>query len=162
MKKRINKIPNEFELDLAPLLAVMVKLVPVLLLSTAFVQLNVIKTNFGSKDGIANTKTPIKFELYINILQNKSILINSKINGIENREVINSVNNLYDIASIQSSLKKIKTLNPSEKKINLIPDNTIEQKDIILIIDTIKSLQITESGPKKSEIELFPEIGLIR
>ena len=35
---------SEFELDLAPLLAVMVKLVPVLLVSSAFVQLMIVET----------------------------------------------------------------------------------------------------------------------
>jgi len=35
---------SEFELDLAPLLAVMVKLVPVLLVSSAFVQMMIIET----------------------------------------------------------------------------------------------------------------------
>ena len=37
--------PAEFELDLAPLLAVMVKLVPVLLLSSAFVQVMMVETD---------------------------------------------------------------------------------------------------------------------
>jgi biopolymer transport protein ExbD len=44
--KRIKSInPSEFDLDLAPLLAVMVKLVPVLLLSSAFVQVMVVETD---------------------------------------------------------------------------------------------------------------------
>jgi biopolymer transport protein ExbD len=37
--------PHEFELDLAPLLAVMVKLVPVLLISSAFIQVMMIETD---------------------------------------------------------------------------------------------------------------------
>ena len=36
---------SEFELDLAPLLAVMVKLVPVLLISSAFVQMMIVETD---------------------------------------------------------------------------------------------------------------------
>ena len=40
-----NLSPHEFELDLAPLLAVMVKLVPVLLISSAFIQVMMVETD---------------------------------------------------------------------------------------------------------------------
>lgn len=43
-KPKINH-NSEFDLDLAPLLAVMVKLVPVLLVSSAFVQMMIIETD---------------------------------------------------------------------------------------------------------------------
>ena len=65
MRRRFKPIINhnsEFELDLAPLLAVMVKLVPVLLMSSAFVQMMIIETELPQvvQEAIKQQDTNVK------------------------------------------------------------------------------------------------------
>ncbi|MES3038739.1 MAG: biopolymer transporter ExbD [Bdellovibrionota bacterium] len=65
MRYRRKKALTEFELDLAPLLAVMVKLVPVLLLTTSFVSFAALDTQLPSNGdpAISDPKTNVTMAL---------------------------------------------------------------------------------------------------
>ncbi|MEQ1723779.1 MAG: biopolymer transporter ExbD, partial [Pseudobdellovibrio sp.] len=82
---------SEFELDLAPLLAVMVKLVPVLLVSSAFVQMMIIETELPQvvQQALAeqDKNSKISISLSIDKKQGASISINE--NGSEKVKQIN-------------------------------------------------------------------------
>src|SRR3989344_510295 len=84
-KPKINH-NSEFDLDLAPLLAVMVKLVPVLVVSSAFVQMMIIETELPQvvQEAILKQETSARPTKVVLSLDNKhgiSIAINE--NGKE-------------------------------------------------------------------------------
>lgn len=174
MKKRYKTNINhnsEFDLDLAPLLAVMVKLVPVLLISSAFVQMMIIETELPQivqqalkNEGKQENKTTVS--LHIDKKQGVKIVINS--NGIEKIKQINlNEKNEYDFDKVHLAIQEVKTLHPQVFKMEFNPSSNVLYKDIVKFMDEVrksKSSEIrfpvkdTKSGVMSSTDFMFPEI----
>lgn len=138
LKKHKNHMSHEFELDLAPLLAVMVKLVPVLLVSSAFVQLMVIETDLPQavKEAIVENQEKPKASIQLEISQKTGIKVIVAKDGAQNVEQIpNPAEGKFDLTSLQKTLQKVKSQNPDIFKIELAPENTVAYKDIVKIMD---------------------------
>jgi biopolymer transport protein ExbD len=174
MKRRRFKLNinhnSEFELDLAPLLAVMVKLVPVLLLSSAFVQMMIIESELPqvvqqaiqeqNKDDKAT-----KISLEINKTDGVKIVIQS--NNEEKTEVVANKNNAIDLDSLHAKLIEVKKNNPQIFKIDISPDSDISYKDVVGIMDQARksksnTIQFkftdTQTGKETSTDYMFPEV----
>lgn len=127
----------EFELDLAPLLAVMVKLVPVLLISSAFMQVMIIETELPQvvREAIQqqNEKPSAQIQLYVNAADGLKITISE--NGNEKTEAIPIKDGNLDFSSLHEKLLEIKKSYPSIFKIELFPSENVAYKDIIKIMD---------------------------
>jgi biopolymer transport protein ExbD len=137
LKKHTSELSHEFELDLAPLLAVMVKLVPVLLLSSAFVQVMIIETDLPQavREAVAENVTP-KASIQIEISQKAGMkLIVAKNGGQKVEQIPNAAEGAFDLAGLQTALQKVKLENPEVFKIELAPESSVAYKDIVKIID---------------------------
>lgn len=129
---------SEFELDLAPLLAVMVKLVPVLLISSAFVQMMVIETQLPQvvsqaierQDQQPNPKT-----LSLEIDQKDGILIVVTEKGKEKVESIPLKNGAFDFDTLHAKLVTVKKTHPEIFKIEISPSGSVPYKEIVRIMD---------------------------
>ena len=128
----------EFELDLAPLLAVMVKLVPVLLVSSAFIQVMNIETELPQvvKEAIANQENQKK-KVSIQLEASRSeikILIDD--NGKLSTEVVpNNKDGSFDFTNLNTKLQSVKLSYPEVFKIELSPNGDISYKEIVKIMD---------------------------
>jgi biopolymer transport protein ExbD len=130
--------PHEFELDLAPLLAVMVKLVPVLLLSSAFVQVMTVETDLPQavKEAIQKEEQKEKPTIvHIKASQKDGLTIVVNKNGSEKTQVIPLKEGQFDFNQLHLSLREIKLQNPEVFKIELSPEETVAYKDIVKITD---------------------------
>lgn len=138
MKKVHIKHEYEFELDLAPLLAVMVKLVPVLLVSSAFVQVMTIDTqlpqvvqqaiDLQEKDKKA---TQITLEVH---KDGYKIVINK--DGKQSNEIVPVTSDgKFDLVAVHKRLQAVKTANPEVFKIDISPDENVPYNDIIHVMD---------------------------
>jgi biopolymer transport protein ExbD len=144
MKKRTKITINhnsEFELDLAPLLAVMVKLVPVLLISSAFVQMMVIETELPQVVSEAiqrqeNETKPTTISIGINETRGFEVTISK--DGRINSESVPLVNGSLDFDSFHKKMIAIKTSNPEVFKVDLNPDASITYNQLVKIMDELR------------------------
>ena len=136
MKRRFKLNINhnsEFELDLAPLLAVMVKLVPVLLVSSAFVQMMIIETELPQvvKEAIKQQDDNVKaahITLEVNKMDGVKIIVEN--NGEEKVEVIANKDKKIDFPALHAKLVELKKANPQIFKIDLSPDADVATKSL--------------------------------
>ena len=169
-KPKINH-NSEFELDLAPLLAVMVKLVPVLLLSSAFVQMMIIETELPQvvQEAITQQATlPKPATISLNLDNKTGISIVVTENGQEKIKQIDlDEQHTFDFEKLHQIAQEIKKLHPEIFKIELNPSANVQYKDIIKIMDEVrksKSAQIRfpvkdeKSGNMTSTDYMFPEV----
>ena len=172
--RRLRKIKldynSEFELDLAPLLAVMVKLVPVLLVSSAFVQLMVIETELPQVVSEAiqrqdNQETPTNISLEVNSSEGIRIVVKGK--GQEKVEVVTLKSGSFDYLELHKKLVEVKKAHPDIFKIEISPDDKTPYDDIVKIMDEARQAKDvnvrfpvfdTKQGKNVETNYMFPEI----
>lgn len=169
-RKKIHINHNyEFELDLAPLLAVMVKLVPVLLVSSAFVQMMVIETELPQvvqeaikkQDELPNKKT-----IQVEVAGSSGVRFILRANGKEKVFAVPSKDGSLDFPAVHKQFVQLKTENPEVFKIELNPDATLAYKDVIKIMDEARRSREGIKFPVRDEKQnkdvetdyMFPEI----
>lgn len=155
---------SDFELDLAPLLAVMVKLVPVLLLSSAFVQLMIIEADVPQvvQEAIddQNKSTP---QIIVSVEMHPAQGFKFSVKKDQTEQVETIAAGDWEQARIL--LEKIKSQNPNVFRIELRPSDQIEYQQIVKMMDVSRRSK-TKKFPlqdKKSEkiIQtdyMFPEV----
>lgn len=161
---------GEFELDLAPLLAVMVKLVPVLLISSAFVQMMVIETELPQVVTEAIQKQEDKKDstsIALEITEKEGIKVHVTKKGRTNTEVIPLEAGSYNLKKLHSTLVSIKQKNPEVFKIDISPDDKVPYDLIVKIMDEArqaKDKNVTfpvfdsKQGKNVDTRYMFPEI----
>ncbi len=162
---------SEFELDLAPLLAVMVKLVPVLLISSAFVQMMIIETNLPQVIQEAIKKqddNPKSAQIAVEVNKTEGVKIVISENGQQKIEVIGlDKDQKIDYTTLQAKLVAVKTAHPEIFKIELNPDAEIAYKDLVKIMDEARKVRAAgvrfpvkdaKTGKDTTTDYMFPEV----
>lgn len=169
-KIRINH-HYEFDLDLAPLLAVMVKLVPVLLVSSAFVQLATIETQLPQVVQQAiekQDKDEKATKITLEVKDKEGVKIVVLKDGKQNIEIVpKKSDGTFDYVNLHLRLREIKKQNPEVFKVDLSPDGNVSYNDIVHVMDEARrSRDNTVKFPlfdktKNQEVQtdyMFPEI----
>ncbi|MNK26231.1 Biopolymer transport protein ExbD/TolR [compost metagenome] len=172
--RRIKKIRvnhnSEFELDLAPLLAVMVKLVPVLLVSSAFVQMMVVETELPQVVSEAiqkqeQTPNPTNVALELDGKVGIHIVITEK--GQEKVEVIPLKDGGFDLPVLHQKLIAVKKAHPEVFKIEVSPDGKVSYNEIVKVMDEARQSRDnnvkfpvfdTKQGKQVETNYMFPEV----
>ena len=162
---------SEFDLDLAPLLAVMVKLVPVLLVSSAFVQMMIVETELPQviQEALAQSEKNTKAtQVSIYIDKNKGVTLVTLKNGVEKTQQINNDNaQNFNFKEIHNAAIEIKKENPEVFKMDFNPSENVPYKDIVKIMDEVRKSHKTDinfpiKDEKTGEVTntnyMFPEI----
>lgn len=164
---------SEFDLDLAPLLAVMVKLVPVLLLSSAFVQVMMIESDLPQvvKEAIQreeNTPSEKKTTLTLELSKTKSsVLTISKQTGQNSVQIENLNDGQINYNEIHKALFQAKSDNPEVFRLELNPDPQVSYKEIVRVMDEARrSKDLNKSfdfeDPKTGKVVntnfMFPDV----
>ncbi|MDG0817551.1 ExbD/TolR family protein [Bdellovibrio svalbardensis] len=161
---------SEFDLDLAPLLAVMVKLVPVLLVSSAFVQMMVIETELPQVVSEAiqkqdQDKTPTIIALEVDGKDGFNIVVTEK--GQDKVENVPMKDGAYDLPALHQKLVAVKKAHPEIFKLELNPDSKVPYKEIVKIMDEVRQAHDpsvkfpvfdTKQGKNVDTPYMFPEI----
>lgn len=169
MKKIKIDYHSEFELDLAPLLAVMVKLVPVLLVSSAFIQVMIIETELPQvvTQAIAKQNQEHKKTISLEVSHKEGVKIIVETDGKSSENLVPLKEGNFDFPGIHSKLVEVKKANPEVFQIDLIPENDVAYKDIVKIMDESRkardfNLKFPVFDEKKGQqVEtnyMFPEI----
>lgn len=160
---------SEFDLDLAPLLAVMVKLVPVLLVSSAFVQLMVVETELPQVVQQAIQREEQKPEtmptVSLEMDHRVGIRINVTEKGKEQSEVVPLKDQAFDYSALHAKLVAIKKAHPEVFKIEINPDAQVAYKEIVKIMDEARRdgtekfpVFDTKQGKTVPTEYMFPEV----
>jgi len=129
--------PSEFELDLAPLLAVMVKLVPVLLLSSAFIQVMVVDTDLPQavKEAIQKQESNPTAQIQIKASRLGGLQVIVEKSGNQESQNVPNKEGEFDFASLHKTLQQVKTKHPEVFKVELAPDADVAYRDVVRITD---------------------------
>lgn len=160
---------SEFELDLAPLLAVMVKLVPVLLISSAFMQMAIIETDLPQivKEAIEkqeNQNDKASITLEVSNSAGVRIVISQK--GQSKADVVPMVDGQFDLKTLHAKLQEVKKSYPEIFKVDLKPMGDVAYESLVKIMDEARKSRNQTKFPvydsqtgKNVETEyMFPEI----
>lgn len=171
MKKLKINHHSEFDLDLAPLLAVMVKLVPVLLVSSAFVQLMIVETELPQVVQEAIQKQEQKKEEVTSIsieadhTSGVRIIITEK--GKQQVETVAMKDNSFDYPAVHLKLVEVKKSHPEIFKIEISPDAKVAYKEIVKIMDVARKtndgvtkfpVYDSKQGKETQTDYMFPEV----
>ena len=160
---------SEFDLDLAPLLAVMVKLVPVLLISSAFVQMMVIETELPQVVSEAiqkqeNLPNPTTIAMEVDT---KEVRIITTVKGQEKVVTVPMKAGAYDYATLNQRLVEIKKAHPEVFKIEFSPDGDVTYNDVVKIMDEARQARDantkfpvldSKTGKQVETQYMFPEV----
>jgi biopolymer transport protein ExbD len=129
--------PYEFELDLAPLLAVMVKLVPVLLVSSAFIQVMTVETELPQavKEAIQKQDDKPTANIQIKASMKDGIQVIVAKAGAQKVEAVPLKDGKFDYPSLHQALQKVKSANPEVFKIEMAPEADVAYKDVVKMTD---------------------------
>lgn len=164
-------INHEFDLDLAPLLSVMVKLVPVLLISSAFVQISIVETDLPQavKDAIQQPQDNLKpqsLQIKMNSISGFEITL-QKDGNTKSFSVPNN-NNQWDFKALHETLVQMKKEIPQVFRLDLKPEGNVKYQDIVKVMDQARRAQQKnlefefkdKEGKSKSTEFMFPDVVL--
>ncbi len=169
-KPKINH-NSEFELDLAPLLAVMVKLVPVLLVSSAFVQMMIVETELPQvvQQAIQKQETnPKAAQVSIEMSKKEGVRFILTEDGKQKIELVGlNSGKEFDMPAVHAKFKELKKSHPEVFKIELSPDSEVAYKDIVKVMDEARRsrsndirfpLKDEKTGQETTTDYMFPEV----
>jgi biopolymer transport protein ExbD len=162
---------SEFELDLAPLLAVMVKLVPVLLVSSAFVQMMIIETELPQVIQQAIKKQeadPNATSISVAVTKAEGVKITLTEKGQQQIAIVGlNTDKQIDYPALHAKFVELKKGHPEVFKIDIQPDSDVAYKDIVKIMDEARKarqkdvrfpVKDEKSGQETQTEYMFPEI----
>lgn len=162
---------GEVELDLTPMLSLMVQLVPILLMSSVFVQMMIIETELPQivkqavQQNAANQEQMARIRLSLDQSQGMTITVTQA--GKEEETKIPMNQGAFDFQQLHEKLVALKGQHPDVFKIDLTPGAGVEYGDIVRAMDEARRSRdnrITfpvKDAQNQSETQtpfMFPEI----
>jgi len=161
----------EFELDLAPLLAVMVKLVPVLLMSSAFVSMMIIETELPQvvQEAIKKQEAdPGAAKISVAVTKSEGVKITLTEKGQAHIEVVGlNQDKTIDYPALHAKFVELKKSHPAVFKIDIQPDSDVAYKDLVKVMDEARKareknlkfpVKDEKTGKETTTEYMFPEI----
>jgi len=160
---------HEFDLDLAPLLSVMVKLVPVLLISSAFVQISIVETDLPQavKDAILQPQDINKPQsVQVTMNNERGFEVTLQKDGQTKSFSVPKANNQWDYKALHETLIQMKKEIPQVFRLDLKPEGNIKYQDIVKAMDQArrsqqKNLEFEfkdKEGKTKTTEFMFPDV----
>lgn len=163
---------NDWEIDLSPLLALMVTLIPVLLLQTSFVTLKMLETTLPilsdvkQEDKKDRDKNEINFDLGIFAKNENDFVLNLTVNEKLVKKIdIKAKGKNFDLDKLKEELVKIKKDYPKEMSAKLTPDEKVQYDVIVKMLDVIRENSsgemirfVDKNGTKVETALLFPDV----
>ncbi len=170
--KRTRAGDATFDLNLAPVLDIIVSIVPMLLLSVAFVQVKMIEA--PTPQVVAEPlqpKEPPKPEVSASLRVSKQsgfAFEVTDLKGALNTTIVVNVQGQFNFDGLLNAAIKLKGTYPTLQKLQLLPDGDVSFNDLVHIMDQIRqkpmrapaNLSVTDAAkaqPVQYEY-LFPEI----
>jgi len=163
------------DVDLSPLLALMVTLIPVLLLQTSFATLKMLETSLPilsdrveeDKKKINDDKDKIEFNLNVFIKNDNSVVVETIVDKtkVESKTFKPNGKNEMNMALIKKEILAIKTKYPEQVSAKVTPDDQIKYTQIVKMLDLMRRANNSEAikykdkeGKPVTTTMLFPDV----
>lgn len=158
-----------FELNLAPLLDIIVSIVPMLLLSVVFVQITMVETPIPQavQKAIVKQEKKDETQITLGISKTAGFQISVENKGKSRQLNVALKNRELDLNALHKEMIQLKTEYPDSFRLELHPEENVALTDIVSIMDRVRNrskgdpkiyFTDTESG-KQVETELiFPDV----
>ena len=136
---------SSFEVDLAPMLALMVTLIPIMLLSTVFVRITLIETPLPQvvQKAIEEDRNKKDREVTITLDMNEGgFVLQSQIDGSVKRNYrLPKINNQWDLQGLYQQAHQLKLENPNVFRVDFKPSSNVSYKDIVKVMDELRTIK---------------------
>jgi biopolymer transport protein ExbD len=145
-----------FDLNLAPILDIIVSIVPLLLLSIAFVQVKMIDTSVPQVVAEAAQRANDKAEttVTLKVSKDKGFTFEVMKAGKSTPTDIANKNNAWDMVALNAAAFAIKEKNPEVFRVDLAPEPDVNLNDLVVVMD-----QLRKSPDAKKVAFLDPASG---
>ena len=169
MKKLKINHHSDLEVDLASLLAVMMKLVPVLLLSSAFVQMMVIESDLPQvvTEAITKQEKEHKKNVLVEVNPDRKVVITIEDGAQKSTVTVAAVDGKIDLAKLHLTFREIKKQHPDVFKIDLAPSGEVAYNEVVRVMDEARRsrdynvrfpVKDEKTGKDTTTDYMFPEI----
>lgn len=163
------RMNHEFELDLAPLLSVMVKLVPVLLISSAFVQVMTLDSDLpGSLQKVIaeSQNEPVAIRITTDSTHQVQVVVSSP-QGVTTKRVPATTEGQIDLDGTHNALLEVKKTYPQIFHLSIQPDARLSYQELVRVMDQARKAKAqgiefpyTDKDTKETKTTpwMFPEV----
>ena len=149
IRRVVNK--EQEDLDLAPMLAMIVSLIPILLMAFSFYHTSVVKTQVPQPAIAKSKKQDVKLRASLEINKNREMqLVVKRKNKVVSRKRIKSLKGVLNFGQLQKSALSFRKKYPEVLKLEIMPNESMSYQEIIEVIDHVKAAD--------SKTELFSEV----
>ncbi len=148
---------KEEDVDVTPMLNVMVVLIAFLILSAVFSEINIQELVLPSQsDGTsASDKPKVTIEV---IVRRNTLQITDGNSVLANLPMVDTK---YDIKSLSENLLRLKEKNRDKQDISLLIEPEIEYEYMIQVMDAVKTTVVKKEGQEiPQRVSLFPEVSI--
>lgn len=157
-----------FDLNLAPILDIIIAIVPLLLLSIAFVQVKMIDSSVPQVVAEAVQRAQDKSEttVTLKISKGKGFVFEVSRDGKTNPVTVANKNGQWDLDGLQTAAFGIKQQSPEVFRVDMAPEQDVNLNELVQVMDKIRrspnSQKVAFTDPAngtKMETELmFPNV----
>jgi len=160
---------STFELNLAPMLDIIVSIIPMLLMSVVFVQVMIVETPIPQAVEKAMVKNEQKNDVQIQLTVSKTTGFHIVVtdNGKQHEKTIPLKDKSLDLDGLKQEILQTKMLYPNRFRMELNPDETVALNEIVQVMDKVRTKAATdpkimftdvESGKQMETDLLFPDV----
>ena len=137
-----------FELNLAPLLDIIVSIVPMLLLSVVFVQITMVETPIPQavQRTMANQDKKDETQITLGISKTSGFQVTVDSHGSAKQMSIGLNKNKLDYYALHIQMLMLKHQYPNSFRLELHPEENVDLKDLVAVMDKIRNR--SKSDPK--------------
>jgi len=161
-----------FELNLAPMLDIIVSIVPMLLLSVAFIHVTVIDTPIPQAVekaiAAANEKNKDLISVTLSVSRSTGFRFTVNDNGQTKETVVALKGNRFDLEGLHKETLSLKQNYPHVFRLELNPEENVPLEEIVQVMDNVRT-SVTSAGEPKFTIKdetgksietnlLFPDV----
>lgn len=129
-----------FDLNLAPILDIIVSIVPLLLLSVAFVQVKMIDSTVPQVVAEAAQRANDKNEatVALKVSKTKGFTLEVTKEGKTNPTVVPNKNGTWDLEGLHAAAFAAKEANPQVFRVDLNPEADVNLNDLVVVMDKLR------------------------
>lgn len=157
-----------FDLNLAPILDIIVSIVPLLLLSLAFVQVKMIDTSVPQvvAEAAKNANDKSETTVALKVSKNKGFVFEITKDGKMSPVTVPNKNGAWDMDALSAAAFVIKEKHPQVFRVDMSPDTDVNLDELVKVMDGLrrspdakKTSFVDPTSGQKFETELmFPEV----
>jgi biopolymer transport protein ExbD len=150
---------STFELNLAPFLDIIVSIIPMLLLSIAFVQVKMVEAPTPQVVS-ESTATPPVPQVSVALKVSKSGGFEFQVTDKQGKISTTKVplqGGVFNFQDLLSAAVRIKEMHPEVSSLQLVPEETVAFDDLIKVMDSVREKPRDPSGAKTAQA-LFPDV----